>query len=591
MRGLLLLLAFIGIACAQFYDISLVRASDSMVQSMVYDDASASYKDNSLENPDILLRICSEGGADLMGKWVTLAYADGYDGDYIILEPAPQQVDAVDPSGCAYQDIHIQSFYAWYPSIPYVFIADDSSLAGAERWKLSRLRGWFEGSYSAITNQVGSSVNVTIDDALDDLSVSIVPDVDYLVVGLVRPDYTTMDTVITSPDENDTLLSDGGAYALFINGIGPDLPPYVEILTPEPTTYDTGSIPFTYIMYDDDDIAACWYILDGVNYTIPVCGVAYILDVGAGSHSLTLYGLDTTGNVGSDSVSFTVGAVSPPPGGGGGGTQTPYYQPKPAPPPPGLYFSIIPGSVTVVIDYPLSGEGDFTVTANTDIYGLSCYVDGDFAMYSTVVMESDFIPANGTVDGTLTVDMSPLEMFEYSRGMNGTIQCIGKTNPTLVSSTVANVYLIINRPVLAFENTSIDMLPGQTLSFTADMTNVGPGNATAINITLPISNYPYILGITDYPSKLMNGEKGTISFVIHATEDTVPGTYIIRIEMEEWGRRVGIGQIAVRILEGPAPGEVCRTPDLEWTIIILLIGMGAAIYIFRKKLMESEGYG
>jgi hypothetical protein len=332
---LLLLAALLPLSYAQSYQVSLVRANDSNVSSLVYDDDSTSYKDNSMENPDMLFRICAPVDP-LLGKYAALAYADGQDGDYLIVTHAAVLIDAVDIANCAEVPLEIHSFRAWYPSIPYVFISDTPNLAGASRTKLSRLRGWFIGNYTTTLVQVGNEVNVTVTGATEDGGASIVPDVDYLVIGLVRPDYTTMDTIISSPNNLVTLNSDGGNYSLFINGIGPDLPPYVHIITPEDgMTYDTGTLPFNYTITDDDDIASCYYVLDGVTFPMAVCGIPYILDLGSGEHTLTLYATDSTNQTSSDSVTFTIGGAVSPPSGGGGGTHVPYYNVTHPPTPPG----------------------------------------------------------------------------------------------------------------------------------------------------------------------------------------------------------------------------------------------------------------
>ena len=41
------------------YQVAIVEASNHSVMNLVYDDASTSYADNSLENPDALLRVCA----------------------------------------------------------------------------------------------------------------------------------------------------------------------------------------------------------------------------------------------------------------------------------------------------------------------------------------------------------------------------------------------------------------------------------------------------------------------------------------------------------------------------------------------------
>ena len=363
-RILPFLLALAIIAHAQFYDVSIVRANDSNVSSLVYDVNSTSYKDSSIQNPAMMIRICTASSSDLLNKYVALAYADGFDGGYIALEDAPIQVQNVTPSGCALVPAEISSFKAWYPSIPYVFIANNPSLSGAARWKLSRIRGWMEGDYGVNASNFGNSVSVTVVNATDQNGTDIVPSVDYLVVGLVRPNFTTMDTAISAPNQTDALSSDGGEYHVFINGIGPYLPPYVKILTPQPTTYHSESLPFTYLMLSDSDIYNCWYTLDGNKVSMPDCTIAYILNVQNGTHVLDLFGNDTNGSIASDQVIFTVNFNPPPLPGTPDAPTTEQITPIIPPGPPSPYFSILPPDITVVMDYPNKGVSNFSLISN-----------------------------------------------------------------------------------------------------------------------------------------------------------------------------------------------------------------------------------
>ncbi len=226
MKAAIFALLLLSLAFAQSYDVAMVRANDSAITSMVYDNSSASYADNSIANPDAMLSICSQGGAPLLNQWVALAYADGLDGDYIPVQHAPVQVASVNASNCTIVPLEISSFLAWYPSIPYVFIAPAPGLAGATRWTLSTA-DWFVGAYGVSSSQVGSVVNVTVTGVADDQGHAIVPVVPYLVIGLVRPNSTTMDSAIASPGQTVSLTSDGGNYTIFVNGIGPAAPPPV----------------------------------------------------------------------------------------------------------------------------------------------------------------------------------------------------------------------------------------------------------------------------------------------------------------------------------------------------------------------------
>jgi hypothetical protein len=585
--ALLIVLMLAGLASAQYYDIAFVRANDSTVQSIVYDDNSTSYKDNSIENPDLELRICAADSSDLLGKWVGLYYADGFDGDYLALTHAPIEITSVPPNNCPYLPMDISSFRAWYPSIPYVFISDSPDMSSADRWKLSRLRGWFIGNYSLTRNQTGSNVDVNVTAALDDHNDSMVPDVDYLVVGLVREDYTTMSTGITSINDSIPLTSDSpsATYKIFINGIGPDMPPYVEILTPEPITYDTGIIPFTYIMIDDDDIADCWYVLDGNTVNMPVCGIAYLLDVSEGDHSLTLYARDTTGNVGSDHVDFSVETTPPPPPGPGpspGGGGPPYYQPIPGPPPK-MFFDVIPENINVVVDYPLQGKTEFAVFSNSNLTDVVCFLDADFAKYTTIEVP-DKIHSNGPVTGTISVNMSSHEIMKYDGGMSGVMQCVGKVDRSLLASTQSNVYLHIHKPMIEIENRSLDVEVGSRGNISMLINNTGSGNATAVNISVRMGDYRYMAYPIEYPESLGAGDT---AFLVLFAElyDVEPGIYNIPVDIYENGFFMSRGFLNLDIEEPAVPAFICRVPDLRWTALVLLIGLIVSIWMFRKKLI------
>jgi len=590
MRQFIVLLALFCLvpSCyAQFYDVSLVRANDSQLQSsLVYDINSTSYKDNSLSNMDLDLRICASSASELYGKYYALAYADGFDGDYLVVTHGPAQITSVPPDLCPILPLEISSFKAWYPSIPYVFISNTSDMNQSARWKLSRLRGWFDGDFGVNRTQIGNQVNITVANATTDAGAVIGPDVDYLVVGLVREDYTTMDTVITSPMDNELLYSDSPSapYEIFINGIGPDLPPYVEILTPEPLVYDTGTLPFTYIMFDDDDIVDCWYVLDGLTVNMPVCGIAYILNVGEGTHSLTLYGEDTTGNIGSDNVIFQVGGAPSPPGGGPPGT--PYYPTIPSPPP--AMFLTTEVDECVVIDYPLEGDTYFTLTSTANLTGVECIVRGDFEEYTTVEIPSE-IQEGQSIRGRILVEMDPLEILDYDGSNEGSLQCIGYSEPTLIGSTISNICLILNKPQLELQNKSMEFESGERFNVSMLLSNNGFGNATAINLTVEIPRYKDMIFLDNYPEGLAVGESELVTVIVDLW-DVEEGTYTVPIDIYEMGRFMTRGHLAVNVEKPELPYDMCRVSDLTWTLLILVIGFVFGMRAFYYKLKSEIAF-
>jgi len=598
MKKLLLFLLFFSLCFAQYYDIALVRANDSVVvPSLVYDDVSWSYRDNSLENPDLNIRICAGSPSELLNKYVSLCYADGSDGEFIELTHFPAKITSVPPSGCVYVPVEISSFKAWYPSIPYVFISSSTNMSSASRWKLNRLTGWFSGNYSVNRTQYGNQVNVTVINATDDGGNVIVPDVNYLVIGLVRGDLTTMDTEISSVNNTVTLFADSPSanYTVLINGIGPDTPPYVRIITPENgREYMSNSVPFTYIMTDDDGIVNCWYVLDGVTTSMPNCGPAYILSgLHDGLHTLALYANDTTGNTAYDSVQFRIKTAAPKPPRGGGGTGIPYYQPIVPPPPAYMELTIIPQDIFVTVNYAKDGKADFAVTSTITLTDLYCYLRGDFENYTSVTLDKNSIDANETINGTIVVSMPATDILDYDKGKEGVLQCVGNATSTLLASTLANVYLITNKPELELENTTIMIYQGEEMNYTLLVLN--KNNVTELqNLSVELTKYRSLFVDKAISQKMAAGESGELRLLIKMPADLDPGAYFIPVNFYEHGRLVGSSLMKLQVLERPIiKPPVCVVPDLSWTVIILFIGLIAAIAVFKwrkRKEMEALGY-
>ncbi|MFH1222019.1 MAG: hypothetical protein V1492_02950 [Candidatus Micrarchaeota archaeon] len=585
---------------AQYYDISVVRANDSTaITGLVYDNNATAYKDNGLENPDAKLRICANSSSVLLNRYVILAYADGFDGDYIQLTHFPVKITNVTPSFCAYVPLEISSFRAWYPSIPYVFISTSLDMSAASRWKLTRLTGWFIGNYTVNRTQIGNQVNITVTNATDDLGAEIVPDVEYLVVGLVRSDFTTMDTAISSPQNVSTLLADSATanYSVFINGIGPNIPPYVRIITPENgKEYAVTTIPFTYIMIDDDGIANCWYVLDSKRTDLPVCGPAYILTgLRDGTHHLALYANDSSGNIASDSVTFKVKTKppTPPTPGGGGGTGIPIYQEVPIVPPSEKLFILNPENIFIILDYPKEGTAAFNLTSTVHLDDVYCYVKSDFENYTRIKLEKTTIEINETIRGNITVSMQPLEIFDYNKGLDGYIQCIGHMSPELLASTIGNVYLTINKPEIAIDNVTnvLPIVAGNSTEKELAVQNIGPGNTTAINLTAVFTRYQFLFRNVEITQQLKQDEYGVMRFIVSIPKDMPEGDYYAPIIIYENGRQVGQGYLRVHVIKPEVPPPpTCNWPDLGWTVIILLVGivLSALAYGWRKNKQEKE---
>lgn len=601
MKNPALLLLLLSFSFAQ-YQISIVQANDSSILNLVYDDASASYADNSLENPDALLRVCALSAAELQNKYVSLMYADGTNpGDYIEITHFPVQITHVPPNNCVYLPLDIHSFRAWYPSIPFMFISDSPDMSGATRQKIIITEGWLEGNYTVNYTQAGNLVNITVTDALDDGLASIPHDVDYLVVGLMMGStLTTTDTAITSLND-PVVLSLGsytGPYYIHINGIGPGLfPPLVEIISPEPVTYSSGTIPFIYtITTYAAPVDSCWYILDGSLVNMPDCTISYILNVGQGTHSLFLYANDTAGNVGYDSVTFSVSAPAPPtpsePAGGSGAPHIGIPFTYPVIPPSYEQFEIRLENLEVTVDYSMPGDTDFSLYSTGHLTGVECFITGEFEDYATVELSSDEIPAGGRVEGTIIIEMPPDVILDFPEVSEGLLQCVARTeDESLLLSTTANVYLYVHKPAVAVENITVEMLRGELENLSINLTSIGPGETFVFNMTVafgePVRDQITVTGI---PRIIYNGESGILSFWLDIPLEFEPGIYRIPITIYETGRPVGQGILTLFVKEEIYISK-CIFPDLRWTVIFLVAAVLTAIYAQRKereKMQKAE---
>lgn len=632
MKRAIIFLLLISLSFSYYYP-AIVEANNHSIINLVYDDYSTqgwgpqngsySYADNTLENPDAELRLCADTVAELQGKWVSMVYADGLNpGDYIDITHYPLQITSVPPNHCVYLPLDLSSFKAWYPSIPFVFISDSQDLSNPSRVKLITYNGWLVGNYTVVENQIGNTVNITVTAALDDGGASIIPDVDYLVVGTLPNDtLETLDTAITSINDSVVLSLGGytGDYVIHINGIGPgNFPPLVTILSPQPITYDTQQIPFIYTIYSYYPITSCWYILDGARVDMPDCTIPYILNLADGTHTLYLYANDTAGQVGVDFVRFTIGATIPPLPSGPGGPHIgipPAEEPVVPPPyiPPAYeYFSINPEDIWIIINYPLPGEADFTLYSSTPLEDVNCFINADFSEYARVELESTSIQSNSTIRGKIIVEMPPEVILDYNGDYEGMIQCVGKNKegPSLMLSTAANIYLEINKPWIEIEEKVLGVMVGEQDFFTINLTNVGNGTSYVYALDLQLEGpQEGLFAVLTTPGPIGVGESKEALLFISVPSNYEPGTYYIPIMIYENNRFVGGGMYDDEGLTGggvlklvvgyKAEGPACQFPlfinifgfsdmFIPWIFIFILSFANWRLIQWKKDLNQSR---
>lgn len=104
---------------------------------------------------------------------------------------------------------------------------------------------------------------------------------------------------------NDTNGNINSSQVLFnVSVVADAAPPAISIQSPANATYATGAIPVSFIASDDTAVSACTVRLNGtVNST--TCS-NYSLTLGNGAYTLNVTANDTSGNLNSSAVSFTI---------------------------------------------------------------------------------------------------------------------------------------------------------------------------------------------------------------------------------------------------------------------------------------------
>lgn len=276
---------------------------------------------------------------------------------------------------------------------------------------------------------------------------------------------------------------------------------------------------------------------------------------------------------------------------GGGGTHTPYPVVPTIPiPPTEPSVSLAPEDIRVILDYTSYSQGSsgFTLRSTHALTDVVCFVRGDFENYTTVTLSSDSISENGSLSGTITVSMTPLEVLDYNRGTTGTLLCTARLSDTLISSTATGVLLIIHKPSLEMENRTVEVLPGSDRNFSTTIWMLNCPNCSVTNLTAIALSNDFLIDFMQIPPVYGN-ESVKFWMRVHPEGNLGPYDYEVPVQLFEFGRLVGSGKVIVRILpvEKP-PVSMCEYPDLRWTLIILLAGLLAAVIIYRKQMEKEE---
>jgi hypothetical protein len=87
--------------------------------------------------------------------------------------------------------------------------------------------------------------------------------------------------------------------------------PTISIQLPQNTTYASTSRTLNYTVSDNNAIDKCWYQYNGTNTTLANCANTTFIAINNNQSALVLYANDTSGNINSTNVTFTIDTTYP----------------------------------------------------------------------------------------------------------------------------------------------------------------------------------------------------------------------------------------------------------------------------------------
>jgi len=165
----------------------------------------------------------------------------------------------------------------------------------------------------SMTALVASNINRTMTYSLDSKEPVVVPlEIDYgdmpviatlagftALPELSEGSHSITVSIETQISGQSPLWDNGTALFLVDDGFSP----IISLLSVENKTYSTANIPLTYSV--NNQVVNASYSLDG-RESVPLSGNSTLTDLPEGSHAITVYASDGTGNEVSETAYFTV---------------------------------------------------------------------------------------------------------------------------------------------------------------------------------------------------------------------------------------------------------------------------------------------
>jgi len=148
-------------------------------------------------------------------------------------------------------------------------------------------------------------------------------------------------------------------HEILIRGTTPEAPPTIVVSSPRNVAYATNNVPLTFSV--DEPTSWIGYSLDG-QANVTIAGNTTLVSVAEGLHILAVYANDTSGNMGSATVTFTVDMLPP---------YIAINSPKNGSRRQSAYLNLTISEATAWIRYSLDDQANVTITGNLTLPSLA----------------------------------------------------------------------------------------------------------------------------------------------------------------------------------------------------------------------------
>ncbi len=312
-KRILILFLFFGLLGASIHTYKLVNDTGDIINLTFNTNAEPDSYIDAGSNPNAHVIVCANSSSELLNKFIVVAYSNPNETSVFKYASLTQQIIDVNSSNCSDIDVDIQSHHALFPGRVFVVIANDSDLT--QDVNILETDQYFLGFINATTNVSGSDLIVNITTVIgcdnDSNNHTINYTNPYFVVSLIFENGTVWNTTMGAMNSNISLPRPPNSTVLYINGFPINttdtFPPFVNITYPDNDTYGDRDYDLNYTVSDESGVDQCWYSLDGnANITLPNCNNTTLTNLSNGQHCVIVFANDTYGNIGNDSVCFTV---------------------------------------------------------------------------------------------------------------------------------------------------------------------------------------------------------------------------------------------------------------------------------------------